>query len=218
MTQRKIMASLSAAVVSVGLSAFLAGCQDDATRQVHGPSRPIMYGTDGNRGVSAPSAGVPKNTENSLGGPLIQSSPNRSSNGVVAGSSAGVDPQTNVAPSATTPGAPGQPGHIETTTTTVNGSGTVTTGGTVTGSGTVVPNRGAVIGETNDGITVRGGPVTTDADRSGEAGTVTGSRPYGAATDNTGATGGGARSSGASGASGASSTSGASNAGTSSYD
>src|SRR4051794_34054909 len=213
MTQRKIMASLSAAVVSVGLSAFLAGCQDDATRQVHGPSRPIMYGTDGNRGVSAPSAGVPKNTENSLGGPLIQSGPNRSSNGVVAGSSAGVDPQTNVAPSATTPGAPGQPGQINSTTTVNTTSGTITAGnGTVTGTGTVAPNR-AVMGETNDGITVRGGPVTTDTDRAGEAGTVTGSRPFGAGSDNTGVTGGASRSSGASGASGASGTSGASNTG-----
>ena len=86
MRQRKIVAIFASAVLTTGLSAAISGCAD------HPPeSRPIMYGTNGNRGVTAPSQGVPQNTSNPLGGSVTSSPGSDRTDQTIVGTSAGVD-------------------------------------------------------------------------------------------------------------------------------
>src|SRR3954470_18661194 len=86
MRQRKIVAILASAVLTVGFSAAINGCAD------HPPeSRPIMYGTNGNRGVTAPSQGLPQNPGNPLGGPVTTTPGSGRTDQTIVGTSAGVD-------------------------------------------------------------------------------------------------------------------------------
>jgi len=86
MCTRKIVAILASAALSVGFSGSISGCAD------HPPqSRPIMYGTNGNRGVTAPSQGLPQNPSNPLGGPVTSTPGSDRPNQTIVGPSAGVD-------------------------------------------------------------------------------------------------------------------------------
>src|SRR5215207_5271255 len=138
MRQRKIVAILASAVLTVGFSAAISGCAD------HPPeSRPIMYGTNGNRGVTAPSQGVPQNIGNPLGGAVTTTPGSAAPNQTIVGTSAGVD--------ATGAGTVG-----------TNESG-VRTQGVQGGTGTLSPGRtnltGARPGEAGTGTNGQGGGI-----------------------------------------------------------
>lgn len=86
MHQRKIVAILASASLTVGFAAVLNGCADRPPE-----SRPIMYGTNGNRGVTAPSQGVPQNIGNPLGGSVTSAPGSGRTDQTIVGTSAGVD-------------------------------------------------------------------------------------------------------------------------------
>ena len=86
MCKRKIVAILASATFVVGLSGTIPGCADKPPQ-----SRPIMYGTNGNRGVTAPSQGLPQNPGNPLGGPVTTSGNSDTPDQTIVGTSAGVD-------------------------------------------------------------------------------------------------------------------------------
>jgi hypothetical protein len=114
-SNRWIAATLSSATLAI---VVVGGGCNNSEAPVNPPqkeSRPVMYGTDGNRGVTAPSAGVPQSVDQRLGGevqrtradPTVTPHP-------VAGSSAAAD-------------APAQP-------TTGTGTASGATGGAKTGT------------------------------------------------------------------------------------
>jgi hypothetical protein len=86
MRTHKLAALVTSAAMSVGFSAAIIGCADKPPA-----SRPIMYGTDGNRGVTAPSRGLPQNTSSSLGGAVTSTPGQDRPDQTIVGASAGVD-------------------------------------------------------------------------------------------------------------------------------
>ena len=126
--KRRATSTFASAVLAVAI-AGLAGCESSQ-------SRPINYGTDGNRGVTAPSAGVPQNVGSGLGGQVITPTDSARPAASVAGSSGAVDPTgstRNVTPAGQTgAGATdGATGVVNPTpnTGTTSGSGSGVRGG-----------------------------------------------------------------------------------------
>src|SRR5947207_10125469 len=92
MLQRKILLSVASAVASVGLSALISGCESPPRPP---RSTPVMYGTNGNRGVTAPSQGVPQNVGQPLGGTVTSTPGTGRPDQTIVGPSAAVDPSGN---------------------------------------------------------------------------------------------------------------------------